>query len=499
MTDKPNQSLLSNSALNKSTDAINKHDIEKGHEKDDVNQKLLNNNYETFDGKSAAHHHLYLEILNTRNSKYHIIPAIIYVISLVALEFLILQVVVMMRPFMVLKRIEIITFVCLIFFGIAGGAVIKNLLLEDKGLKMKILITVFVIIFLHFFMIITHAEFILFLCYPPICVGTGFILFTIRQIYEDFYMECKKVDDTPQRTYKNLFISLPALSSLLVILYFYFINPDLYGAMRWDLGLLLFGFFLVAIAVLSIFMKDSPLSTYRNTNDENYTDIYQVLEYIKQSPLNEQERKKIIEDIKHIVEKTDKSSYADLFTGDNKYQSTYYYINTACCSYGVTSMLISLPYRMRQTIEVGPDYAYNFYLSISIVFIIAGLGRLFGTVILKLFSNFKRKYIIIGLFACNCILSFGLILWFKHSYIIGGVFLFFSYAMFIILMNYAHEIYSDDLKDKAYRTFEAVFYLAGAFTVIIFESFAVWTYVAGYVTVFLVSLTGLVFAVIVSH
>lgn len=435
---------------------------------------------------------LYSTIMYSRISKYHILPGVIYILALITLEFLILQVVIFMKPLFTLEKIEIITFVSLIFLGVASGTIIKNLLFDNKHLKNNILISSIATLSLIVFVIITKSDFLLFLCYTPISIGVGVILFTSKQVFEDYFFHDYTEENTVtfnSRTYKNILISSTSFASLLVILNIYVMNPELSRTPKWNLGLLVFATLLLSIMILSIFLKDSPISLYRHGGSHNKT-IFKILEDVRRSPLNEEERKVVLNEIFTIIEKEDSYNFTDLYYGNLKKQSVYYSISTICNSFVITSILISIPTRILNS-EINSS---EFYLKISIVFLLGALGKLIGSAIIRIFT-FKRKFILIAHFSLIFVFSFLLIFWFSFSYIFAGLILLLSYSLFMVLLNFAYEVYPEALKDKAYRAYEITFYISGALAVILFELFYYTiSPTAGFIILALVSLTGFVVA-----
>jgi hypothetical protein len=453
---------------------------------------LNNNSYMSIERHNGKAYGLlrsfYIEIMNSRNSQYHIIPAIIYILALIALEFLILQIIIMIKPFLLLERVEMITFVSLIFFGISAGWILKNVLLYDFSSKKNIFFADLISLILLFFIIFTKSLYILFLCYPIISILFGFVLFTARNLFEDYYIKPFKdpLDgqiDFSLRTNRNLLLSIPNFSSFIAVSYIYIISPDL-DQINWNFGFIFYGVIILTICILIFFIKESPIILYRNKQIEH---MFHILEEINEKPIDEEERQLIESDIQAIIKIQDSTTYMSFFINspndsqDTSRLSFIYFAAIFACAYCCITILISIPQRIRITILPGPSYNINFYVRIFVFFIISCWGFLFGTVLLR-FIKIPLKVLLIILFSIVFILGFFLVFWFNYSYLTAAFMLFFSYSISIVLMNYGVITYKMKLQEKVEKFYDFSFYFFAAFSVIIFEVFNSINFQAGYIT-----------------
>jgi MFS family permease len=442
----------------------------------------------------------YIKIMNKRNSKYHILASALFLISILSMEFLVLQLVLLFRPILPVSRIEIITFTSLSFLGICLGWFVKNLFYDNYYVRRNILTVSTLTLGILLYLIFTRSFYILFISYPFISLFVGFILFSSRQLFEEYYLTDYRNNFSNNSTYdlrlgKNILLSISFLLVFIPFIVLVIVESNM-DNVAWNIGLIPFAVVMAAILVLSYFVKESPATIY--INDEKFLYyIDDLLEDINEKKLEIEEKDEIYQNIKNIINKNKSSTYMGLFRNPIRAQTILYLLTIFCFSYIHFNLLTFIPWYLLSILPITNEQRSGFFLiRIFIMLIISCWGGFIGTLTLK-FVRIQRKYLVIIGFSAILILSIFLNIFLTISYILAGFILLFTNIINLILMNYAYEKYEEGLNEKALQGFKFVHYTSAFFGIILFGALYSISPVAGFITICVISLAGSILAIFI--
>jgi hypothetical protein len=449
---------------------------------------------------NGKNQNLYLNIMNKRNSKYHIIASVLFIISLLAMEFAVLQLVLLFRPILPVSQVEMITFTCLSFLGICLGWFAKNIFYENFYVRRNTMIASSISLALILYLIFTSSYYILYLSYPLICLCIAYVLFSSRQLYEEFYLTNYENSSGVNFIYdlrfgKNILLSIALLMVFIPFLVILLVESN-FNNVVWNIGLIPFAIVILAGLVLTFFVSESPSAVY--LNDEkliNYIDT--LLEEIDEKKHEIEEKQQIYEDINNFNNKKTGFSYWTIFRSDLRSQTILYLVITFCFSYCYFTTLVFVPRYLLSIVPIRIEQRSPFFLlRVFIMLIISCWGGGIATLLIK-FVHFQRKFFIIIAFTVIFILSIFLCIFIQISYIFGGFILLITNFLNIVIMNYAYEKYEEGMNEKAMNGFKLAYYFSAFLSIIIFEAFYSISPVGGFITTCVVSLAGSILAIFI--
>jgi MFS family permease len=437
--------------------------------------------------------YVYSKIMKHR-SKYHVLASLVYFLSLIMFEFLILQFAMMLLIIFNIEKIEMITFLALTFLGIAFGWVAKNFIMEDLTLRRNIFMTCIITFILTIFLIATRSSYIMFITYPAIALGCSIIFFASKQIYDDYYHTSIHELKNPSRFTKNILISLSMIGSFIAFFVMWMCSKGVFDI--WYIEMLVFSLLVALIGTLVYFASDSPISIYRTQRAS--AGLFNLLEEIIEGKLDEDKRERVLDELKIITTKYDSFNYLYLFEGENKNSTIIFFIITLCTAYVNFTVLTSVPRYTYLNIPIGtPDIMSYYFLRMLILLLISGFGSFIGALLVNWVNT--RKYLFVPSYFIISALLILMTIFKGQMFLYAGAVLFFVNLATMILLNYAYESYEAYLNEKAARTYVLVYYLGAAVGLIIFQSFYAISPTVGFSTISFFSLSAAVLGFFMKH
>ena len=457
---KNNQNEFSNDEINQTQEyqSINKL-------KEDEESKFLSLN-------------VYNNIMSSNVSLIHINALFLYIFSLISLSFLLFQIILISKVIQanyIVSYFEISMLISMTFFGISLGIVINYYYLNNNvSYKMKVVICSSITIFLVFFNVIANSLYLLYLCYPLISLVASIGFYSAKNYFEEYFND-QKYDDI-----KILLLSVFSLSFFLVFLNYFLLIK------HWNYYLITFGVLNIIILIFGLCMSETPSYLFKN---KDYRSLILQLERIKYKTIEEGEREVIYEELKKIDEVDGSAKVSNLFSNNLRNFSILYFIIICLNSYmTIAGMIISISYCYE--IFYKPNKTFD---ELFVYIIISVCGPLFGVV----FSNhtaIKRKILIIIHFAIMLGLAITILPLRRFTHVFGGIILFFSFSLYIILVKFGLEIYQGVFHKKIKIIFSFLFFATGVITAILVTALYAAHFNASVVSLLVFSLVGVVFS-----
>ena len=424
---------------------------------------------------------LYLKIISSKITSIHIQALLLYILSLVTLSFLIFQMTIISRLIQAqyLQTVfEMSLSISLTFFGISAGIVINYYYLNDDfSFKNKVIVCSSITCSLGLLIIVTRSEFIMYLAYPILIFVYSIKFFSISNFFEELFQH-EQYD-----TMKSSLLGLFSLTFLFVFLNFTQVK-------NWQLFLISSLVLNFSILIFSIFISEEP-RYYLKINQEHI--FFDQLEKINDNPINEGERKHILEEMKKMDLDDKSSRLSSLFSDEFHLFGILYFIITCLISYVTVGMAVigvfycyDEHYRTRNTLKP------LFYFLIISVF-----GPFFG-LFLSCYTRIKRKILIITHFCLLIILAFLMIFFNMATQYIGGVFLFFSLSLAILFMKFGKEIYCNSHHYKLNILFCFTIFSFAFVSVLIINSLLFIMLNASLISLVVISFIGLILSIFIN-
>jgi hypothetical protein len=429
--------------------------------------------YDTFNEKDKfiKQGFTYSDVMNSRHSRFHIISLVLWILSLISLQFLLMQIFIQVRPFINTNRIETITFTFLIFAALACSWFIKTYMLESVFIRRSLMLFSFINILLLTYIIIADSYYILYMLYPVVALFFGIMFFSSKSLLDDFYLHSGEGKNLLSSNSKDLLFSIFSVSGFLVIVNTFVVMPNLQSAARWNVGLVFFGLLIIAIFVLSFFVADSPLTLYKNFMKEDV--IRKLTDRIRDAPLKDDEWESVLSDIKSQYYQKEHRKYGELFNSSYLRSAIYYYILIFCCAFVFTNMIVSTPTTVFEFAKVSlqPDVPTGFMAHVSVFLFIGIFGYLIGMGMCK-WDIIRKKWLVVISF--SLILAFGVLMglfWLEFSIIFAGFTLLLAYSLWYLLEHFSLDIFPRNIHAKIQSTFLVVFFTSAAISSIFIEGF----------------------------
>jgi hypothetical protein len=411
----------------------------------------------------------YSNLMNSRCSSFHIFSLVIWILSLISLQFLLMQIFIMVRPFIATNRLETITFSFLIFAALAVAWFLRTYFLENVLLKRTLLLFSLLNIILMTYIIITDSYYILYMIYPAVALFFGITFFTAKGLFEEFFIYNEYEGKTLLTdNARDLLFAIFSFSGLLVILNAFVVMPNLQSDARWNAGLIFFTLLQIAIFTLSFFVADSPLSLYRNFAKEDV--MRKLAGKINNRGIEEEEWNSILADIKVIYYQREHHKLAELCGSANRKNVTFYYIVVFCVAFIFTNMIEAIPTTVYEYAKVNlqPDVPKGYMGYLSIFLFIGMFGYLIGIGMNK-WNIISKKWLIVIGFSLVLVFAFIIAFWNVVSILFAGLTLCEAYMLWYLVENYGADIFTRDIHDKLKSTFLPVFFASAAISTILIE------------------------------
>jgi hypothetical protein len=437
--------------------------------------------------------YVYSKIMKNR-SNYHTLASLIFFLSMIMFEFLILQLSMMLLIIFSIETIEIITFLGLIFLGIALGWVSKNIFTNDMSLRRNIYMSSIITFLTVIFLISTRSSYIMFITYPAFALGCSIIFFSSKQIYDDYYHNSIHELKNPSRFSKNVLISLSMIGSFIAFFVMWMCSKDVFSL--WYIEMLIFSLLIALIGILVIFASDSPITIYRS--ERGSSNLFKLLEEIIEGKLDDDKRERVLDELKIITTKSDNFSYNYLLESEYKSSTIFFLIITICTAYVNFTLLTSVPKFTYLNIPIGTPEPMNFYFfRMLILLLISGFGAFIGAFLVSWVNT--RKYILVPSYFIITALLILMTIFKSNMYLFAGAALFLVNLSNMILINYAYENYEAYLNEKAAKIYILFNYLGAAFGMIVFEAFYSINPTVGFSTIAFFSLSAAVLGFFMKH
>lgn len=437
--------------------------------------------------------YVYSKIMKNR-SKYHTLASLIFFLSMIMFEFLILQLSMMLILIFTIETIEIITFLGLIFLGIALGWATKNLISQDISLQRNIFMSSIITFLTVVFLISTRSSYIMFITYPAFALGCSIIFFSSKQIYDDYYHNSIHELKNPSRFSKNILISLSMIGSFIAFFVMWMCSKDVFTL--WYIEMLVFSLLIALIGILVFFASDSPITIYRAQRGS--ANLFSLLEEIIEGKLDDDKRERVLDELKIITTKSDNFSYYYLLESEYISSTIIFLIITLCTGYVNLTVITSVPKYTYTSITVGTPEPMNYYfLRMLILLLMSGFGAFIGAFLVGWVNT--RKYILVPSYFIITALLVLMTIFKSNMYLFAGAVLFLGNLSNMILLNYAYENYEAYLNEKAARAYILFYYLGAAFGMIVFQLFYAINPTVGFSTIAFFSLSAAVLGFFMRH
>jgi hypothetical protein len=437
----------------------------------DLANSQMDYSYDTFGEKDklVKNGYRYSDIMNSRNSLYHSMALTIWILSLISLQFLLMQYFIMIRPFVGNTRIETVTFCFLIFAALACAWLIRIFLLSNQYLKINIMLSSFINMALLTYIIIADSYYVLYMIYPVVSLLTGIIFFSSKQLFDEYYIQGEEGWlYLMNNNTKDITFTIFSFTGLMVILNCYIIMPNLQSITRWNIGIIFFDILMLAVFVFSFFTFDSPLGLFRNFVKEDI--IRKQVDRIKKDHLKDDDWSSVLSDIQIIYYKKDEYRLTELYESNYRRNVIYYYIVVFSCAFAYTNLVLSIPIRIYDYSMVGlaPDVPEGYYGYLTIFLSIGMFGYLIAIGLAKWKILSKKWWIVIS-FACILGCSFVLAFWSRISIFFAGIALMQAYELWYFLENHSADLYTKTPHEQLKSTYLPVFFISCAISVCFIE------------------------------
>ena len=420
-------------------------------------------------------HFLYEVLMNFNQVRPHKVALAIYILSVMGFYLLIIQFLVILRPLskeFSFTNYEEICFGCLIFICISLGLLFyENVLKPEQFRKLSISVSIITTV-LCLLIICLRSHLIFYVIYPLICFFYSLLYFNNFDLWNDYFFATATNSLRNNILFKkNSIHSFFSISAVFLCLnnYIFFYQLDF---KKWYSTLTLFLIINIIICVLSFQIEESALNLKRNkfTNDE-------IIEHFQQQ-LNKKfkldEVKTIIFDLYVMIERNENARLKLVFGSIYKRTTIFIMILIGLLSYIIFGTIFLIPTIIYDQIFLNPMSFVNkvfffFFLSIG--------GQSLGAV-LAYFTYIPRAFILSFFFSIVSI--FSLLGRFHDSFMFacGGIMLFSALVNFSVIYHFTHEIYSENLGERAYLLFYFTFISSGIFSVGIIVMFYKFSTVA---------------------
>jgi hypothetical protein len=437
----------------------------------DLVNSRMDYSYDTFAEKDKfiRDGYKYSDIMNSRNSRYHSMALVVWILSIVLLQFLLLQFFIMIRPFIGNTRIETITFIFLIFASLSCAWFIRAFMLGNQYLRINIMLSSFINVCLTTYIIVADSYYILYMLYPVVSLFMGILFFSAKQLFDEYYFHSEEGRYLISNTGKDMLFTIFGFSGLLVILNCFVVLPNLQSVTRWNIGMIFFTILMLSVFILSFFVSDSPLGLFRNFIKEDV--IRKLTDRIKNDHLKDDEWNSVLSDIQIIYYRKDQYKLTELFSSTYRKNVMCYYVVVFCAAFVFTNLLISIPLRVFGYAQekLQPDVPEGYYGYLSVFIFLGMFGYLIG-IGLTHWDVLSKKWWIVINFAIIFGLSFVLAFWNFISILFAGIAMMKAYELWYFLENHSSELYARTPHEQIKSTFLPVFFMCCAISTCFIES-----------------------------
>lgn len=431
-----------------------------------INTKELNNQ-----GPPQTY---YDEIMNSRCSSSKVIISTIIILSIICIEYQILQVALIFNFNLLINKVELISFNSLIFIAYAASWVTKNYLIQYYQ-RYSILIFSVISVILIFFIVITRSSYILFLCYPFVSLCLGLIYFNAEQMYEDYFQS------NNIRLSDNLFFATTKYGSLFILLFIWISSKNYFSL--WFISYIVLGCLIIIIWILTYLIKSSPICLYKEMkkktdNQDLEKEVLPLIEEIKGVSAEKINKEVLLDE---LYENSENQNINQIWNVFYEYQEKdtqklsvsviLLFIINFCNCYNNTGLILGLPMWIHENPPVGQERMDYYFKMLAIVFSISSFGGFVASLFIWLLGNSKKS--LLGLLNFFCSFSFLLVMTIVPKLIpyFGACSLLFEISNMFYIKNYVYKAYDKNTCYKNLKLLQFTFYIGSALSAILFIIF----------------------------